>query len=68
MKIVLPMMAMLVAGLALGFGGASLMWSGMVSRAHAGNKDWQVITQRWEKLANENHAGWQQCLSIISRR
>jgi hypothetical protein len=55
------------AGIALGAGGATLLWSGMVSRAQANNGAIFKIAKDWERLANENHDGWVKCLDLARR-
>lgn len=67
MKVFLAIPIMLIVGLSLGAGGATLLWSGMHSRATAQTQRALDLASTWEKLANENRDGWKQCLAIARR-
>lgn len=69
-----------IAGLSLGAGGATLLWSQMLSHSHARQadlfriiKDWEVVAKKhetnaatFEAIARKNEAGWRECLQIAS--
>lgn len=75
MKIVLPMITMLTTGLALGAGGSTLLWSGMLSKAHANTKgaiatmkDWEDIASSFEKSSRSFENTAKECLTLLSQR
>ena len=75
MKIVLPMLIMLVTGGFLGAGGATLLWSGMVTESQGRTKQVFEIADKWRSLAEKNAAlvkttqkGWNECLDMVKAR
>jgi hypothetical protein len=74
--IILPLV-----GVALGAGGATLFWSGMVSRAHANNvtifkqtqdalrvaEKWKGVASDWEIVSEKHYKGWQDCMAQLRR-
>lgn len=53
MRIILPMIVMLISGLALGSGATTLYWSGQMTRQFQAQAEWKAIVDKQKVILKE---------------
>ncbi len=68
MRIALAMVAMLVSGLSLGGGGATLYWSGQMTKQFQAQAEWKGIADKQKAVMEKQPAAVSDCADVLKKQ